>query len=152
MHLVHKIARPRGMLFAGSRTEHHITLDVASGLVMLAMADLPAEVRDQQGRVAEPADCIIQPLAWRERLMPTFMGQYPKSGAEETLNECIGGPETSSQRQGWHVFWSAVCVEEVEGRCKQSHISGHIHETCNGRPLEAVLWYGISYLFDGEVW
>lgn len=46
----------------------------------------------------------------------------------------------------------AICVEQIEGRRKRGHVSSHIAETFQPRPLEAVLRYGISYLFDGKIW
>ena len=118
MHLMDKVAHPRCVLISSSGSEDHISLHVTGGLVMLAMADLPAKVRDQESGVAYPADGVVERLAWREGLMPTLMRQYPQSCAKETLDEGIARPEGCPHREGWHIFGCAVGVEEVEGRCK----------------------------------
>lgn len=48
MHLVYEEASSRGLRLASPRRKHHVPLHVASCFVMLAMADLPAEVRHQE--------------------------------------------------------------------------------------------------------
>lgn len=118
MHLMDEVAHPSGVLIPSSWSEHHVSLEVAGGLVMLAMADLPAKVRDQESGVADPADGVVERLAGREGLMPTLMSQYPQSCAEETLDERIASPEGCPHREGWHILGCTVGVEEVEGRCK----------------------------------
>lgn len=92
MHFVEDVSHPAGVLFSGSRVKHHITLNVAGGLVVLAMADLPAEVRYQQRGMAEPAHGVVQRLAWRERLMAALVCQDPQSSAKETLHDSVDGP------------------------------------------------------------
>ena len=148
VHLVHEIAHSRGVLLASAWVEYHVPLDVTSGLVVLAMADLPAEVWDQESRVAEPADGIIQRLARRKGLMTTLVRQHPETCGEKTLDERISSPETCPERQGWHVLRRAVVVEDVECRRKQGDVSCDITETSKTGSLKAVLRYGISYFLD----
>ena len=73
MHLMHEIAHLGGMLLTSARYEDHVTLQVTGGLVVLAMADLPAEVWHKQSRVTEPTYGVVQRLAWREGLVTTLV-------------------------------------------------------------------------------
>ena len=152
VHLMHDVAHPACMLLSGSRTEHHVSLDVARGLVVLAMADLPAKVRNQQSGMAEPTDRVIQCLAWRERLMATLMCQYPESSAEQALNNGIESPETGSQWHRGDILGRAELVEQTKSPGKQEYVPGNIGETCSTGSLQAVLGYGISYLLNSKVW
>ena len=74
VHLMQNKAEPSGLVLTSARREDHISLHMAGGFVVLAMADLPAEVWDEQSRVDNPTDGVVESLAWREGLMTTFMG------------------------------------------------------------------------------
>lgn len=76
--------------------KNHVSLHVTGCFVMLSMGDLPGEIRDQESRVAEPANSIIQRFARREGLMAAFMGENPQPGTEQALHEGVQSPETSS--------------------------------------------------------
>ena len=78
-HFVSVIANSRGILFAGLRKEDHITFEVAGGLVVLAVGDLPRKVWNQHGGMADKADRVVQGLRWRERLVSTLVCQYPET-------------------------------------------------------------------------
>ena len=118
VHLLEDIAHLRSMLVAGAWAEDHIPLQVAGGLVVLAMADLPAEVRDEECRMADPTDGVVERLAWRERLVTTLVCQHPQSRAEETLSEGVASPESGSEGHRRYILGCAVCVEAVEGAGK----------------------------------
>lgn len=94
--LVKQIPSPRSPLLSGGRNEDHVALHVAGGLVVLAVRDLPREIRHQQRRVTEPADSVVQNLALGERLVTTFVGQHPQARTKETLHHGVQKPETSS--------------------------------------------------------
>ena len=42
-------------------------------------------------------------------------------------------------------------MEEIEGGSKRSNVSSNVCETTGARPVEAVRWYCVSNLFDGDV-
>jgi len=65
---------------------------VASGLVVLAMGDLPAEVRHKKSRVKGPTDRVVQNLGSAEGLVAALVGQHPHASTEQALNESIKGP------------------------------------------------------------
>ena len=111
VHLMQNVAHLCGVLLASTRQEDHVPLHVAGGFVVLAMADLPTEVRDQQGRVTKPADSIIERLAWRKRLVAALVCQDPKASAKKALDEGVATPETCSNRCRRHILRRAVCVE-----------------------------------------
>lgn len=94
--------------------EDHVTIQVAGCLVVLAMRDLPGEVRDQQGRVQDPSDSVVQLLRWGERLVTTLVGDDPEASAKETLDEGVQGPETSSHGKGGNCLRRHVIVEDGE--------------------------------------
>jgi hypothetical protein len=60
--LVGETTHPRGLLLAGARHKDHVALDVARRLVVLGVANLPAEVWDQERRVEDPTDDVVESL------------------------------------------------------------------------------------------
>jgi len=132
VHLFQHHATASGMLFPGAWAEHHIPLEVAGGFVVLAVADLPAEVRDQQRRVAEPSYGVVQGLARRERLVAALMCQNPQTGTDTALNESVARPQTSSQGHRRYILWCAIRVEGVKCRAEHSDIPGHVAQTLHG--------------------
>lgn len=62
--LMRIVANLRGILLSRLGYEDHISLQVTSGLVMLAMGDFPREIRNEQGGVADPTDRVIESLGW----------------------------------------------------------------------------------------
>lgn len=85
------------MLITSAWQEDHVALHVASGLVVLAVADFPGEVWDKESRVAKPTNGVVQGLALRERLVSTLVGKHPQTGSKETLEEGVHSPESSSE-------------------------------------------------------
>ena len=55
-----------GILLTRPGYKDHVPLHVSGRLVMLAVADLPREIRHQQGRMGQPADAIVERLRGRE--------------------------------------------------------------------------------------
>ena len=60
--LVDRLADTGSVYLACLGNEDHVALHVAGGLVVLAVGDLPREVWDEKGGVAEPADGVIDHL------------------------------------------------------------------------------------------
>lgn len=50
------------ILFPGFGNEHHVTGEVSGRLVVLCMRDLPREVRDQQKRMQDKPDSVVEDL------------------------------------------------------------------------------------------
>lgn len=56
------LANPRRILLPGLGHEHHVTGEVSGSLVVLSMRDLPGEVRNQQERMANKSDSVVEDL------------------------------------------------------------------------------------------
>lgn len=149
--LVHSSADARSIVLPGLGNEDHITGHVAGSFVVLSVGDLPREVRDQQERVAEPADGVIQDLGRRECLVTALVSQNPQTGCDEALNNGVDSPQTRSHRHGGHVLRRHIIVEEVEDSGQNGQVPEHIVQALSGRAMEAVGRDGIPNLLDGEV-
>jgi len=112
--LVDKFTNTAGVSLASLWQENHVTLHVASGLVVLAVGDLPGEIRDKQSRVKDPANSVVDCLGRRESLVATLVSEDPDTGAKEALHDGVECPKTSSERCRGDVLGSHVVVEEVE--------------------------------------
>ena len=140
-----------GELLAGAGQENHVPLHVAGGLVVLAVGDLPAEVGDQESRVDQPAGAVADQLGGGEGAMATLVGNDPETGAKETLDEGVHGPESSAGGERGDVLGRHVCVEDVEGGGEAGNISQDVSPASEGGALEAVLGNGIVDVLDGVV-
>lgn len=152
VHLVQNVAHAGGVLLASTGNEDHVTLHVASGLVVLAVADFPAEVWHQKGGMAEPTNSVVEHLARREGLVATFVGQHPETRAKATLSEGVEGPQGGSERIRRHVLGRAVRVEEVEGASEESDVPSNVAQSSETRPLVAMLGNGVADVIDGVIW
>lgn len=151
VHLMQEGSGTSGVLFASAWDEDHITLHVAGGLVVLAMADLPAEVWNEKSRVADPPHSVVEGLAGREGLVATLVSKDPEASTEKTLHDSVGSPEHHSRWVRRNVFGCAEGVEEVEGGCQRNDIACNIVKASCGGAFEAVLRNGVAELLDGEV-
>ena len=135
--LVRQTARGRGKLLPPLGHEDHVTLEVGRGLVVLAVRDLPGEVRHQQGRVADPADGVVQDLGRRERLVAALVRQDPEPGAEETLHEGVQRPEDAAEQDRGDLLGRHEAVEEVERDREAGHVPGDVPQAPQRRAFEA---------------
>lgn len=151
VHLVDGSARAGSEDLASLRHEDHVALHVAGGLVVLAVADLPGEVGDEESRVAEPANRVVQGLAVRERLVTALVGKNPKTGTDKTLDDSVESPESPTHRVRGNVLGCDERVEEAERGNQGENVTEDIVETSDSGTLEAVLGNGISDILDGIV-
>lgn len=149
--LVQGLAHTGSVLLTGLRDEHHVTGDVTGGLVVLAVGDLPREVGDQQERVTDPANGVVQGLGRREGLVTALVGQDPETGTDETLNNGVDSPKGNASRQQRNGLGSNIVVEEVEDRGQNGHVPEDVVETGSRRTVEAVSGNSIADLLDGVV-
>lgn len=94
--LVDGMADPASVNFTSLGEEDHVALHVASSLVVLAVRDLPREIGDEKSRVENPANGVVKSLGGREGLVTTLVGNDPQTGTEQTLEDGVECPETSS--------------------------------------------------------
>ena len=152
VNLVDELPNTIAILLTGLWDEDHVTLHVASGFVVLAVGNLPGEVRDEESRVTEPAGSVVENLRGGERLVATLVSEDPETSTKETLDDCVDSPEPSAYWSGRDIFRGDEFVEEQEGDCETGDIPSNIAQTPQARSLEAVLRNCISNIIDGEVW
>jgi len=151
VHLVDGSAGAGSEDLAGLGDEDHVTLHVAGGLVVLAVADFPAEVRDEKSRVAEPTNGVVQGLAVREGLVTALVGKNPETGTDKTLDDGVESPESPASTVRGNVLGSDKLVEEVESADKSDNVTGDVVEASGSGTLEAVLGDSIADILDGVV-
>lgn len=61
--------------------------------VVAAVAEFPGEVRDEEERVEEEADEVVEPLVVAESLVTALMGDDPEAGKDGALEEPVERPE-----------------------------------------------------------
>jgi hypothetical protein len=151
VHLMDGSAGAGSKDLTGLGDEDHVTLHVAGSLVVLAVADLPAEVRDEKSRVAEPTNEVVQSLAVGEGLVTTLVGKNPETGTDKTLNDGVESPESPTSTVGGNDLGSNELVEEVESTDQSDDVTGDVVEASGSRTLEAVLGDRIADVVDGVV-
>lgn len=149
--LVEGLAQTRCILFAGLGHKDHVPSNVARGLVMLAVRDLPREVRHEQGRMANPTDGVVQLLGRREGLVTTLVGQHPDPGTEQPLGYCVQRPQQDPSCVIGHRLRGHIVVEHIKHGRENEQIPSNVRQTPDGRPLIAVGRNGIPNLLDGVV-
>lgn len=150
--LVHKLRDAGGVHLAGFRHKDHVLLHVARGLVVLAVRDLPGEVGDQEGGVADPPDGVVDDFRGRESLVSALVSQDPQPGAEETLDYGVHRPERRTSWCRGDIGGRNEGVEEVEGRSEAGEVAGDVVETEGRVALEALLGDGPDDVAHGVVW
>lgn len=123
---VNGLANVRGILFSSLGHENHITAQVSSGLVVLAVGDFPGKVRHQKERVADPANSVIENLGRGESLVTTLVGHNPETSSEEALHKGVESPRSIASINIGHVLGSHIVVEEVESGAEAEQIPGDI--------------------------
>lgn len=123
---VDSLADVSGVLLAGLGHENHITAQVSSRLVVLAVGDLPGKVWNQKERVADPANGIIENLGRRESLVTTLVGHNPETGTKETLHKGVESPGSRASIYVGHGLGGHIGMEEVEGGTEAEQIPGDV--------------------------
>ena len=149
---VHKLSNAARVLVSSLWDENHVTFHVPRGLVVLAVGNLPGEVWNEEGRMAEPTSCVVENLRGREGLMTALMSKDPEASPEKTLNDGIESPQCSANWGRRDVLWRNELVEQHEGRCQACDIPSNIAQTSQARSLEAVFGNGVSNIIDTIVW
>lgn len=149
--LVGHLSETSSLLLAGSGNEDHVTLHVASGLVVLSVGDLPAEVGYKEGRVKNPASNVVDETRIGESTVTTLVGNDPETGTEETLKHGVYGPQTSAGGGGGNVFGGHEVVPDAESGGQEDNVAEDIGVSLESGALEAVLRDGIVNVLDGKV-
>lgn len=149
--LVKEATNTVGELLASAGHKDHVPLHVASGLVVLAVGNLPAEVWDEQGGMDQPAGDVANGLGRRKGTVATLMGNHPETSTKQALGDGIDCPEKSPDGSGRDVLGSHVCVKDVESGGEARNIPQDVGPASKGGALEAVLGDGIVDVLDRVV-
>jgi len=149
--LVGELAETRSVDLFSGRVEDHVAVKVASGLVVLAVGNLPREVRNKKCRVKDPANGVIDGLGRRERLMAALVCKNPDTSTEKTLKESVASPESRTNRHAWYRLGSDIVVEDVECGRQAGNVASDVGQASDGGPLEAVSRDRIAELLDSVV-
>ena len=145
---VSEMANSRGIGFTRLGNEHHVTGHVGSRLVVLAVGDFPGEIWDQQRRVEDETDGVVEDLGWREGLVTTLVGQNPDTRTEQTLENGVQSPQSRTNRQRRDILGSHIVVEYIKSGAEVEYITGDVCQTLHGRSLEAMLGNSVTELLD----
>lgn len=148
---VDELAETSGLLLASARNEDHVALHVASGLVVLAVGHLPAEVRDKQRGVDNPADNVVVKLGGGESTVAALVSQHPETSSEKTLHEGIQAPESEADWIRGNILGRHKVVEDIEGGSQAGDVTEDIAKTKQAVALKAVLGDGIPNVLDSVV-
>lgn len=136
---MHQPAQAGGLLLTGSRQEDHVPLHVTGRLVVFSVRNLPAEVGDEECRVENPANSVVENLGRAKGLMTALVSQHPHACGEHALQDGVQTPERGTNRGLGDVLRCYVGVEQVKRGGEQGDISEDVTEASEGRPVEAVL-------------
>lgn len=145
---LHSPTERRGVFLSRLGDEDHITGEVAGSFVMLAMRNLPGEIRNKQEGMTDPADGVVERLGRRKRLVPALVSQHPKSRPGHTLESRIQRPQNNPRGQIRNSLGGDEGVAEEEGRREQGYVARDIVQTGGRGSLEAVRGDGFSDLLD----
>lgn len=156
-------------LLTGTGNEDLVTGQVTGGGVVAGVRDSPRVVRNEKGRVKNPADGVVEGLAGAEALVTALVSNDPDTGEDHTLENPVGGPggETSKSLLSAerNIRRESVGLEAGEGagdsgvnvasgQAKSSNhgkVAKHVGERFESRSLKAVSGDGREKVLDGVV-
>lgn len=146
--LMKKAANALGVILSSARNEDHVTLHMSSGLVVLAVGDLPAEVWNEESRMEEPASCVVDQARRGEGAVAALVGNDPEPSPKESLHGCVQAPEDETSGLAGDIIGSDEVVEDVEGGGKTDNVAKNVCPAAQSRSFEAVLGNGIANVLD----
>lgn len=130
--------------------ENHVSVHVASSLVVLRVGEFPGEVRNEPERVQNPTDGVVDQTGIREGLVTTLVSQNPDTGTEKTLDDGVCGPSSESQAAVWQ-RWN-ISVGDVTNGEHGGDVLEHVPEGLSETTLVTVRWDSRQDILDGVVW
>ena len=149
-HFVYQSADPGCILVPSYWYKDLVTFEMACRLVMLAVRDLPGEVRDTECGMQNETDSIVQRLRFGKCLVATFVSNDPHARHDEALDDGEDSPEGCESKSRLHARGQDIAEQRPIG-CGLKEVSGNICQATRSRADEAVLGYGSSDLVDGDV-
>lgn len=131
------------------RNEYHVSVHVASSLVVLRVRELPGEVRNEPERVQNPTNGVVNQTGVREGLVTTLVGQNPQTSTKKTLDNGVCGPSCESQVGVWQRRNVSVC--NISNSEHGGHVLENVPERLSKTALIAVCWNGRQDVLDGVI-
>lgn len=123
------------------RDENGVLLHVVMVAMMTCVAELPAEKRNHQHAVQEPASHGVDGEVVGEGIMAAVVGENPEASEEASLDEAVKCPEGHGDEQ------RSIQLRKLDGgieeRAHDDEIANHVRKGANHRALEAFGWNGI---------
>lgn len=130
--------------------KHLVAFEMACRLVMLAVRDLPGEIRDTECGMQNEADGVVQCFGFGKCLVTTFVSNDPHARHDEALNDGEDSPEGCESKSRLHPRGQDIAEQRPIGGGLYE-ISGDICQASRSGADEAVLGYGSPDLIDGDV-
>lgn len=112
-------------LLTGAGNKHLVTGKVTSGGVVTAVRDTPRVVWDENERVEDPTDSVVDCLGRRVGLVTTLVCNDPDTGEEVGLHDPVADPESGTGK----LEGSVAQVEAAEERLD---VESTVAESGNG--------------------
>lgn len=144
------------VLLLGVWDKHHVTRHVAGSLMVLGVGEFPREVGNDQVRVQNPANHVVDILVVRKRTMATLVGKNPQAKAKETNEVRVHHPEGASGHSRGGLIARELDLRDVgeahvaDGH-HQNNIANHISERSDQGAVVAVLGNGRKNILNGVV-
>lgn len=140
---------------------------MTSGSMVSSMRDSPRVVRDQEGRVQDPTNGIVDRLGLRVGLVTALVSNDPDTRHDETLGETVQGPSCKSRDGSLDASadirsqGGSTKVDGLERRVDvaggvtqqgdEDQVLGQVKRRLDSRSFKAVLWDGREEVLDGKV-
>mmetsp|Transcript_14463 Transcript_14463/g.45468 ORF Transcript_14463/g.45468 Transcript_14463/m.45468 type:complete len:236 (+) Transcript_14463:523-1230(+) len=90
------------LVVCGVRHKHLVAVKVVGGSVVLGMRELPRKVGDEQRRVHDEANNVVDSLGGREGTMACLMTKHPQARAGGALGDPVGDPSETTHGRVWN--------------------------------------------------
>lgn len=131
------------------RDEHHVLVDVARGLVVLSVRELPGEVGVPGVGVHGPAEEVVDPVVLRERGVAALVCQDPEPDHRERHEHRVARPQREPHVLVGH-HWNHPVRHHAEHH-HEEQISHHIRDRLHQISLETLLRDRVQDVRDREV-
>ena len=136
------------VLFAGLGYKLHVLDEVVVQGMVLFVGQLPGEVRDQEGRMQDPASNVVQGLGVGKGAVAAFMRNHPDPNPKQTLEKSVERPKGETEVPGRYIRLRYVRVEDVKGENDKREVLDNITKPGESRFLEATCWDNVFDLLE----
>ena len=114
-HFVYQPADLGCILVPSCWYKHLVPFKMACRLVMLAVRDLPREIRDTECGMQNETNSVVQRFRFGKCLVTTFMSNDPHARHDETLNDGEDSPESCESKSRFHARGQDIAKQRPIG-------------------------------------